>query len=54
MPVERLIARLKRILNRLPEDSKAAALLEDVIDELEGDASAAKGGGNGNGPPGGG
>lgn len=49
---ERLIARLQRILNRLPEDSKAATLLQDVIDELQGDVGQTlDGGGNGNGPP---
>lgn len=51
MPTERLIARLQRILNRLPEDGKAATLLEDVIAELEADQVTAQGGGNGNGPP---
>jgi hypothetical protein len=48
----RLIARLQRILNRLQEDSKAATLLQDVIDELQDDVIQARdGGGNGNGPP---
>jgi hypothetical protein len=49
---ERLIARLQRILNRLNEDSKAAALLQDVIEELQDDQLQARGGGNGR-PPGG-
>lgn len=48
---ERLIARLQRILNRLSEDTKAATLLQDVIDELQGEMALARGGGNGNGPP---
>ena len=51
MPIERLIARLQRILKRLPDDSQAAALLEDVIAELQDGAVSAQGGGNGNGPP---
>lgn len=50
---ERLIARLTRILNRLPEDGKAATLLQDVIEELQVEnVSAQRGGGNGR-PPGG-
>jgi len=51
MKTERLIARLTRILERLPEDSKASTLLDDVIAELQGDLLSAQGGGNGNGPP---
>lgn len=47
----RLIARLTRVLNKLPEDSEAATLLQDVIDELQGEMAVARGGGNGNGPP---
>jgi hypothetical protein len=49
---ERLIARLTRILNRLPEDGKAATLLADVIAELQDEQVSTRGGGNGR-PPGG-
>ena len=50
MDNEQLNTRLQDIRDRLPDESKAAAMMDALLSDISAKATT-QGGGNGNGPP---